>query len=473
MENHDYERKNHHNHHDVFKAKKRNSWVIPVLVIALVALAGVAYWGYNQNRRLNDMTIMMENQYSRAFLDLSDYVDNVEVMLAKSLVTSSPRGTSTMLEEVWRQANLAQTNMGQLPVSPPVLEKTSNFLTQVGDLAYAYNTKTANGASLSDKEYDALKKMHGYAVSLQNSLHKIQDQIIEGKMAWGVAQGPKQLKSKDTKNNQTAPFENVEKNFQEYPSMIYDGPYSDHMMKTKPVGLKSGEVDVQTAEKVVRKLIGENKIDSIKRLDDSNNEAIKTYRFSIIYDKSDKDGEGEVDITKKGGQVFWMLRNRPISDAKLSMDDAKKAARDFLKKNGFESMKDTYYMKNDSIATICFAYEQDGIVVYPDLVKVKVALDNGEVLGIEAKGYLYNHKKRDIPAAKLTIEEARSKINKQLKIDSQKRAIIPTDFKTEKYCYEFTGKVDKQKFIIYINAETGAEEDVLMLVDSPDGTLTM
>ncbi|OPX45777.1 sporulation protein YpeB [Ruminiclostridium hungatei] len=471
MEQGEYENMNYHN--DGWKKRRRMSWALPIAIVAVLALAGVSTWGYFQNRQLMDLRIMMENQYSRAFLDLNEYVDNLEVLLAKSMVTSTTRGTSTMLEEVWRQANLAQTNMGQLPVTPPILEKTSNFLTQVGDMAYAYNTKTMNGMPLSDDEYGILQKMHGYALSLQNSLHGIEEQINNGKMSWGTAGGPRQLKSQNSKYIQTTQFENVDKNFQEYPSMIYDGPYSDHMLKVKPVGLKDTKVEVGKAEEIVRKLIGNDKIASVERLENNNEGSIKTFRFKVKYKNSDDNGSAEVDITQQGGQLYWMLRDRSVQDAKLSMEAAKKAAQSFLKKNGFASMKDTYYMRIDGIATICYAYEQEGAIVYPDLVKVKVALDNGEVLGVESKGYLYNHKVRNIPATKLTLEQARKQINGRLKIEKQGKAIIPTDFKTERYCYEFQGTVGDQKFLLYINALTGAEEDILMLVSTDEGSLTM
>ncbi|WP_084331160.1 germination protein YpeB [Ruminiclostridium cellobioparum] len=467
------ENENMDNNNDLWQKKRRMSWGVPVAIVAVLALAGVSTWGYYQSKQLSDLRIMMDNQYSRAFLDLNEYVDNLEVLLAKSMVTSTPRGTSSMLEEVWRQSNLAQTNMGQLPVAPPILEKTSNFLTQVGDMAYAYNTKTANGLPLSDEEYQSLKKMHGFALSLQNSLHGIEEQINNGKMAWGSAGGPRELKSQNTKNIQTTQFENVDKNFQEYPSMIYDGPYSDHMMKVKPIGLKDEKVSASKAEEIVRKIIGNDKIQGISRLEDSNEGSIKTYRYKVSYKNSDNDGSAEIDITQQGGQVYWMLRNRSVSSGKMSMNAAKKSAQDFLKKNGFGSMTDTYYMRTDGIATICYAYEQDGVTVYPDLVKVKVALDNGEVLGVESKGYLYNHKTRDIPQTQLTVDQARSKINKNLKIEKEGKAIIPTDFKTEKYCYEFIGSLDDQKFILYINALTGTEEDILMLVSTDEGSLTM
>ncbi len=471
MEENEY--KNLNDRNDGWRRRKRMSWAVPVAIVAVLALAGVSIWGYYQNRQLNDMKIMMGNQYSRAFMDLNEYVDNLEVLLAKSMVTSTPKGTSTMLEEVWRQANLAQTNMGQLPVSPPILEKTSNFLTQVGDMAYAYNTKTMNGLPLSDNEYSMLEKMHGYSQSLQNSLHGIEEQINSGKMSWGTTGGTRQLKNQGSGNVQSTQLNNVDKNFQEYPSMIYDGPYSDHMMKVKPVGLKDKTVTVAEAEQIVRKIIGNDKIKSVTRLENNKEDSIDTYRFKVNYNNSGNDGSAEVDITQKGGQIYWMLRNRSVDGVKLSMDEAIKAAQAYLKKNGFASMKDTYYMKNDGIATICFAYEQEGVTVYPDLVKVKVALDNGEIMGLESKGYLYNHKKRDIPNTSLTVKEARSKINSKLKIEKEGRAIIPTNFKTEKYCYEFQGTLNDQKFLLYINAATGVEEDILLLVSTDEGTLTM
>ena len=471
MEENEY--KNLNDRNDGWRRRKRMSWAVPIAIVAVLALAGVSTWSYYQNRQLNDLKIMMDNQYSRAFLDLTEYVDNLEVLLAKSMVTSTPQGTSTMLEEVWREANLAQTNMGQLPVAPPILEKTSNFLTQVGDMAYAYNTKTLNGLPLSDNEYSTLEKMHGYSVSLQNSLHGIEEQINNGKMSWGRAGGARQLSSQNTKNIQTTQFENVDKNFQEYPSMIYDGPYSDHMMKVKPVGLKDKTVSVAEAEQIVRKMIGNDKIKSVTRLENNREDSIDTYRFKVNYNNSNDDGSAEVDITQKGGQVYWMLRNRSVDGVKLSMGEAIKAAQTYLKNNGFANMTDTYYMKTDGIATVCFAYKQEGVTVYPDLIKVKVAMDNGEIMGIESKGYLYNHKKRDIPNTSLTLEQARSKINSKLKIEKEGRAIIPTDFKTEKYCYEFQGTLNDQKFLLYINAATGVEEDILLLVSTDEGSLTM
>jgi germination protein YpeB len=455
--------------------RKTGFWATTIAVISVFALVAVSSWGYYQYKQANALRVQTNNSYNRAFIDLTDYVDSLEVLLAKTLITSTPRSTSAMLEEVWRQSNLAQENMGQLPVSPPVLEKTSNYLTQLSDLAYALNTKTLNGTALSEKEYNSIKKLHGYSLSLQKSLHGIENQINAGKMNWGKAtsRAAKVQSVAKTNDPQTSPIDNIDKNFQEYPSLIYDGPYSDHMMKTKPLGLIDKKVSEDEAQELAKKFIGSDKISSIKKLDKNDLGAIKTFRFKAIYKNSNEQQGAEIDITQQGGQVYWMLRNRDFGKDTLNMEAAKKAASAFLKKNGFNDMKETYYQKTDGTAVICYAYMQDNVIVYPDLVKVKVALDNGEIVGIESKGYLYNHKVRKIPAAKLTMEDARKRVNNKLNITNQRKAIIPTDFKTEKFCYEFSGKMDGRDFLIYINALTGKEEDVLMLITTENGTLTM
>ena len=136
-------------------------------------------------------------------------------------------------------------------------------------------------------------------------------------------------------------------------------------------------------------------------------------------------------------------------------------------------MQQTYYLKNEGVLTINYAYSQNGVIMYPDLVKLKIALDNGEVLGLESTGYLNNHTERDISKVKITKAQAKEKLNKNLNIMKEDMAVIPTEWKTEILCYEFKGKVDDTEYLVYINAQTGEEEDILIITNTPNGTLTM
>lgn len=168
-----------------------------------------------------------------------------------------------------------------------------------------------------------------------------------------------------------------------------------------------------------------------------------------------------------------MNYNRDVKTEVISQDDANNIGKEFLKSKGLPDMKETYFLKQDGIVTINYAYTQNDVTVYTDLIKVKIALDNGEILGMETTGYLNSHEVRQISTPTITLEEAKSHLNQKLEILSEGLAIIPTEWKTEIFCYEFKGKVDDTNFLVYINANTGKEENILVIIDTPNGTLTM
>ena len=86
--------------------------------------------------------------------------------------------------------------------------------------------------------------------------------------------------------------------------------------------------------------------------------------------------------------------------------------------------------------------------------------DNAEMCIIELVDYntTYTEVKK---------EEAKKTLNKELEITSEGLAVIPTEFKTEILCWEFKGKVDGTDFLVYINAENGREEDILIITNTP------
>ena len=165
--------------------------------------------------------------------------------------------------------------------------------------------------------------------------------------------------------------------------------------------------------------------------------------------------------------------NRDINAEVITEEDANQKGKDFLNSKGFYNMKETYYLKQEGIVTVNYAYVQNNVVIYPDLIKVKIALDNGDIMGIETTGYLNNHEERNISRIKIDKEKVKEKLNTELDIQSEGLAIIPTKWKTEILCYEFKGKIDNREFLVYINAENGKEEDILVITNTPNGTLTM
>jgi len=165
--------------------------------------------------------------------------------------------------------------------------------------------------------------------------------------------------------------------------------------------------------------------------------------------------------------------DRQVTEEKILKEQANEIAKEFLNKHGFVNMKESYFTNENGILTINFAYQQNGVICYPDLIKVKVALDNGEVLGMETQGYLNSHHERDIPVAHISMQEAQARLNENLMITSSNIVVIPTDWKTELTAYEFRGKMNERDFLIYINIENGKEEKIFMVLETPGGTFTL
>ena len=442
--------------------------------VVIVLIAAVAAWGIYQYKRAADLRQELDNQYNRAFFEMVSYVNNVESLLAKSMVSTTTDRTAITLQEAWRQAGLAQTNLGQLPVSQPVLASTSKFLTQVSDLSLSLDNQNIRGKSLSKEQQDLLKKLYKYSVSLNKSLQELQDDLNAGRLRWGeLANKGTRLFSKTKPGEMMKKIEAVGENFNDYPTLIYDGPFSDHMTTAKARGLTGEEIDAEAARKKAEEFFGKDKTVEVTELGQNDNGPIKTFDFEVKLKDAAEDETVYISVTRKGGHINWMLNNRAVNEEKLDMDKAKAAGIKFLKEKGFDSMEDTYYLKEDNTATINYAYRQDDVTMYPALIKLKIALDYGEVIGREANSYLTNHTERDIPEPSITMEEAREKINSNMKVYSSGLAYIPTEYKKEIFCYEFKGKLDDRDFIVYINALTGEEEDILMIVNTPNGVLTM
>ena len=451
------------------KIEFKKSYLISLIVIFLViAICLIAVIINNKN----ETKLASENSYNMAFYELVDYVQNVETYLAKSLISSTPEHGAETLTNVWREANLAQAYLSQLPIESQELENTERFLNQVSDYSYSLSRKNIYDESLTEEDLNNLKELHTYSVELETTLNQLSEDINAGRIKWNELENKGQEAfAQQVSTSSLDGFSSLEENFHEYSGLIYDGAFSEHITSTEKKGLTGEDIDEETAKQKVIQFVGQDNIKDVQSLGFSENATIPEYNFSVT---TNDDINISISISKKGGHIVYMNSNRNVNTEIISQEEANEKGKEFLNNHGYSNMKETYYLKQDGIVTINYAYEQDNVVVYSDLIKVKVALDNGEVLGIETVGYLNNHvETRDLSNIKITQEEAKRTLNKDLEINSEGLAIIPTEYQTEILCYEFKGKVDDREFLVYINAENGREEDVLIITNTPNGTLTM
>lgn len=449
----------------------KKSAVFSALAIGIIAFAlvlGVAVKKTNESMHLNNR---LNDVYKRSILQVVDSINDVDTALLKGSVTNSPALLSNIANEIYRQSTFAQANLGELPLGDIELDNTSKFLSQVGDFTYSISNKVLNGGYITDEEKSQMANLSKYASSLSDSLSKIEENLMNGKISFSANKSNTVSASDKEQTPLTDGLTNVEKDFQEYPSLIYDGPFSDHINKLEARHIKGqNEVSKEKAEEIIAHFVNDVNIQKLSYRGESDG-TIKTY----IYSGADENNtDFTVEISKSGGKILYMLKNRNVTGSSLTIDDAISIGGRFLLKNEIYSMKESYYEIEDNTATINYAYVENGITMYPDLVKIKVALDNGEILAYEAQGYLMAHEVgRTTNEVKIPIETARNLVNPNLQIEKEGMAVIPLDGGTEVLCYEFTGKFNDKTFIVYINATTGQEEKILMLLIDENGTLTV
>lgn len=448
--------------------KNNKKIIVCIVIIALIIAIGIL--GYFLYKKNSDVKLASENLYNSNFYELVNYVQNVETYLAKSTISKSNTHSAETLTYLWREANLAQTYLASLPVESQELENTEKFLNQVSDYSYTLSRKNIKGKDLSEEELKNLQELHTYSIELENVLNQLVTDLQNGTITWRDLTKNGKEEFAQAVNSNLDVFSSLEEDFHEYSGLIYDGAFSEHLTSSEPKGLTGNEISEDEAKSKINQVFGEGNVKELTSLGASENSSLTSYNFSA---KTNNEENISIGISKKGGHIVYINCDRNIGEEKINYDEANQKAKDFLNKQGFNNMKETYYLNESGIVTINYAYLQNDVIMYPDLIKVKVALDNGEILGIETNGYLNNHTTRNISKKLISIEEAKKHLNKNLNIESECLAIIPTEFKTEILCYEFKGKVDDREFLVYINAETGEEEDILVIYNTPNGVLTM
>lgn len=447
------------------KNKNKNKLIGFFMILTVVLSA----FGLYQAKQAKDLRLAVENQYIHAFHEMTEYINDIDVLLKKTMLVENARQMSSLSAEIYMQSAAAKANLAVLPTGEADLSDTAKFLSQTADYTGYLSAKVINEGEITEEEYKNLQGLSDYAGKVQQYVTKLDDKLYMGQLSFEKAKSFT-VHAEDVSSDFIGSMETMEKTFQDYPSLIYDGPFSEHIESLEPAFLEGKRnVSQAVAQDAARFMLGKERSKNLLFSGEGNGK-IATFDFS----GEDETGRTySVSVSKKGGQVVYMLDSRLVTESKLSAKEAVKRAEAFLIEKNFLNMKSNYYESAGNTVTVNFTGMQNGVVLYSDLIKVKVALDNGEILGLETKGYLMNHKTRVFPDGVLSVEEIKKNISPHLQLESVSLALIPLESKREVLTYECKGKFNDNTFLLYVNAMTGREEKILMLLETENGTLTV
>ena len=441
------------------KTKRGRIRLISYALAAMLVLGGFLW---RSEREKAVCLNYIEGSWERAFASLSSDLTQIDTALKKLRCSSSPALVGQAAAEVWSRAEDAQQSLGQLPLSAWLLEDTAAYLGKLGDYALAVSRRAWHGA-LDAEERENLAKLGDTASRLNARVLELQAELDGGGLSLGRLEAAEQALPEGETLLGDRMLE-TEDEFPELPTLIYDGPYSESAA-LGPARMLEGLESV-SEEKAVRAA--------------AEFTGLPPEEFTVLGRSEGtlpcwllSAGDLTLRVTRQGGLVADMVDASGGWDGELTAEEALEKARQFLAERGYESVAESYWTKEEGSILVSFHGVQEGVTCYPDLVKLRLDLSGGKVIGFEAAGWLMNHRQREFPPA-IPAEAARAAVSEGLRILSEGLAVIPTDGKGERLCWEFKCE-DAQgtHFIVYADAATGEEVKLLLLLEDENGTLVL
>ena len=438
--------------------RKQKGLVGAVVALSIVAVGlAIALAVTNLLPSTNDR--MLEESYSRAFYDAVKQVDNVDLNLSKALVTKDKASLQKYLVDTAINSELCEGNLGELPLQDENKYNTTKLVNQIGDYAKYLNNKIIDGQTLTEQDYQMLKNLYIANQSLKASLHQTLDGMGDDFSMTSMMGG-------GNGNIVVKGFNDLENLSVNFPKMIYDGPFSDGQDDKEMKGLSGENINCEMAKENFRKIFPSySPMDII--CDSEVSGDVEALNVSAT-----KDDEAMfAQFTKKGGKLILFSYSGSCKSVQIEEQTAIEKGQEFLQKLDIKDMKAVWINLANNVYTINFAYSQNDVVVYPDLIKVRVCAETGMVIGLEAKSYYTNHTERNIYKPALTKEQAKTYVFDGLNVENVALALVPVGSNSEKLCYEFFGESEGDTFYVYIDAITGRQVEMFKVIESTEGKL--
>ena len=443
------------------KQRKNNLGFVSAIVslsVATLVLASVLTYTLMMPSKADKA---LDATYSRYFYDTVEQVENIDINLSKALSSKDTGAMQKYLIDTAIESELAENDLQSLPLKDESKYYTTKLINQIGDYAKYLNNKLIDGEPITEEDYASLRRLYEANVTFKQALQSMIENMGDDYSFKEMASGGN--------DKLVEGFNELQNISVDYPELIYDGPFSDGLDRREIKGLKGNEVDEIDAKVIFNKTFDDYDLDKVKCVGETA-EGIKCYNFQ----GENKDGEIlYAEISKIGGKVVMFTIAGSCEKVNIDRADAEKVATDFLEKLGITDMKAVWTNLENNVYTFNFAYEQDGIICYADLIKVRVCADSGRALGIEATSYYTNHQVREISNCKLLETEAREKVSSDIIIETARKVIVPIGVNGEKTCYEFSGRTSDSTFYVYIDANTGKQVEMFKVVQGTEGELLM
>lgn len=429
---------------------KNTTRTIATLSITLaLALFATAFQSVNAEK--HKMKII--SGYSKSFYELTEHIEKIDLALKKAALSKDSHSLLSIGSDIRESAAFALSDLAEMDADTP-LTNISTFLNQSGDYVKAVALLHSDGSNPSKNEQDTFLMLSRFAEILNGELQLLRGKIASGEISYSAALSD----ADETLGEHLSRIES--EHFSSYKALTYDGAFSAHMETPSSPYLSSlPEISREEALKASINYLYSN-VPFV--YEGENTGAVPSYTFY-----SEAEGSRyNIEVTKNGGKLLYYTESRTLNDSVVGTEEAVFHALNFAKDAGFTDLTAVFYEKSGGTLTVTLAPLVNGVIYYTDTIKAEIALDTATVIGFNSEKYLINHKERSFPEVSSEIISSVSDMNTDFIPRSINNCYIPTEFNTEVPCLEVSGTFNEKTYLVYINVQTGVQEEILLLNES-------
>lgn len=433
---------------------------LPVLIVLCVSLAVIllatliAFFQLKADDKQNSRTL--ETVYASSYFTMVDGINNLQVDSSKFETLPNSDAQRKSLKKMEQDCGHVLSGLSILPIEAESCMGATKFFNQIDGLCEAYINQIDKGQDLTTEQIALVNEMSFVLGNIKSQFNTHNSMVNQVGFSFIDASV---FNSKGV-NEFSTTLGSLKADDIEYPVMIFDGPFSASLENKEIKGLSQTEISQEEAEQYIKEKVFYGYDDLKIEYSGKTNGDFETYDFNCVANRIKFD----VQVTVREGKLLTLVGYADKKEAILSTENAIKLAEKTAERLGFENMQSVWHEGKDNLLYINLAPVNNGVIVYPDLVKIKVDLGNQTIIGVEAQNYCYNHIDRPVKTA-ITEKEALQLIVGDYHIKDTNLAIIPMDNGTEILCYEINADGIDGNYYFYINANTKSVEKILKVVD--------
>lgn len=412
--------------------------IITSIVLSVCLFSALGVYAFSQQAKASKAYLALENAYSANVQLSSSALRTIEADLSKLMVCTDKQKQEILLSSLAQTSSSCAQALSGLPIISTQVQDTLKFANQVSSYC-----KSVLANSPPDNFDEQIKQFFATCQSVNSHLAAAEDEIRTQDLSLLDLSGAQGI------------FASREQSLIEYPSVIFDGPFSDSQTESTPKRERE-EISIAFANEKLLRLGFELEFSGESGGD------IPCYLFVSEQESA--------LITKQGGILLSYVSSFESTQQTADENSLRALAEEFaavLSDNARVVWQEAYgnaYVFN-------FAPVKDGVTLYPDLFKIKIAFD-GTITGVETHGYYINNRERELDTPTISLNDAQSSLKEGFLVETSRLCLINLN-QRELLCWEFFGKYNDLDYAIYVSATSGRQETEFRIISTQTGEMVV